>query len=494
MGREGGSRWKPILNPVGPEYPPSMVGVVDPRGTSRSASMGALPTLPLILLLCMVAVACGSEGGGPTGTPGMGTRSPTASFSPQLPSGVTTIVYVMGQSALCADTGDGSRAQPFCHIQAAALAAVPGEAVRVMTGTYQETVTVAVSGTAGAPILFLADKGVTVTDGINGFDLHAVSWITVQGFRITHTLGDGISVEGGQHVSIIGNDVSFAGMKAPGQTASAIDLASSIDPTVTGNVVGHNSDSGIFLGGGTSGATVSGNVTFENAQGYRRAAVGIDVRDDGNTIEGNVSHDNEDSGIQVFTGAEGNVVRDNVVYHNGDHGIDVVGAAHTIVTSNSIYANSSAGINLEKGSIGCTVANNIDADNGISSSRTAGDIRVEASSIPGTELDYDLVYLGPAGTVMFIWGALGYASLAGFLAATGQEAHGIQAPPGWVAPSAGNFHLRANSAAIDSANSAASGESTTDSAGNARTDDRSVRNTGAGPRAFDDRGAYEFLG
>jgi len=95
---------------------------------------------------------------------------------------------------------------------------------------------------------------------------------------------------------------------------------------------------------------------------------------------------------------------------------------------------------------------------------------------------------------MFIWGALGYASLAGFLAATGQEAHGIQAPPGWVAPGAGNFHLRANSAAIDSANSAAPGESTTDSAGNARTDDRSVRNTGAGPRAFDDRGAYEFLG
>jgi hypothetical protein len=86
----------------------------------------------------------------------------------------------------------------------------------------------------------------------------------------------------------------------------------------------------------------------------------------------------------------------------------------------------------------------------------------------------------------------GYASLAAFRQATGQETQGLQADPGWAAPGAGNFHLSAGSPAIDSADSAVSGEQTTDVEGNGRIDDPGTPNTGAGARSYDDRGAYEF--
>src|SRR5205814_463044 len=51
-----------------------------------------------------------------------------------------------------------------------------------------------------------------------------------------------------------------------------------------------------------------------------------------------------------------------------------------------------------------------------------------------------------------------------------------------------------NPPAIDSADSGASGAQATDVTGAARTDDPTVANTGIGPRAYDDRGAYEFGG
>ena len=41
-----------------------------------------------------------------------------------------------------------------------------------------------------------------------------------------------------------------------------------------------------------------------------------------NTVRANVSHDNEDSGIQFYTGGDNGMAALNVTYNNGDHGID----------------------------------------------------------------------------------------------------------------------------------------------------------------------------
>ena len=79
-----------------------------------------------------------------------------------------------------------------------------------------------------------------------------------------------------------------------------------------------------------------------------------------------------------------------------------------------------------------------------------------------------------------------------FRSASGQETHGLRAAPRFVSAIRDDYHLRSTSRAIDSANSGASGEQDTDADGNPRVDAPGTPNTGAGPRTFDDRGAYEF--
>jgi hypothetical protein len=108
-------------------------------------------------------------------------------------------------------------------------------------------------------------------------------------------------------------------------------------------------------------------------------------------------------------------------------------------------------------------------------------------------MNYDLVYLSTPDT-MFIWNNQSYSSLAALKAATTQEASGIQGNPKFANPAGGDFHLTGGSPAIDNANSGASGQPSMDSEDSPRLDDPATANTGVGPRAYDDRGAFEFDG
>jgi hypothetical protein len=64
-------------------------------------------------------------------------------------------------------------------------------------------------------------------------------------------------------------------------------------------------------------------------------------------------------------------------------------------------------------------------------------------------MDYDVV-TAAHGTVV-AWNGSYYGSLAKFTAATGQEAHGVQAPAGFADPANGNLSLTPGSPAVDSA-------------------------------------------
>ncbi len=417
-----------------------------------------------------------------------------AVFSSGAPAFAATTLYVDQANTSCSDSGVGSASQPFCTIGAAAARATAGQTVVVASGTYRENVTPANSGTSGAAIVFMAAAGasVTVTGQTSGFTLSSRSWITVQGFNVTQTTGDGISVSSASHVTITGNHTSYCGQPVSGKTAHGIRLSGTTDSLVSGNTVDHNTDHGIYLSSASTRVTVDRNQLFANAQGFQRAAAGIDsYGSTANTFSNNVSHDNEDSGIDFRGSANNNLVFNNVCYHNGDHGIDVLASTGMRIVANSVYGSVTSGINVEGNSSGATIANNISVDNGINSPRTMGNIRVDGTSTSGTNLDYDLVFLHQSSP-MIVWGSTSYSSLASFVAATGQETHGIQADPRWQSTSGGDFHLTAGSPAIDSANSGASGQSTTDADGNPRVDDPATPNTGAGPRSYDDRGAYEY--
>jgi parallel beta-helix repeat protein len=398
----------------------------------------------------------------------------------------------------CPYTGAGTPSAPFCTIGAAAAVAMAGDTVLVRTGTYREEVKPSSSGSANGVITFSAAPGatVTVTGGAHGFTVDTKSWVTISGFTVSGTTSYGIYLKNASHVTVQGNRVTQSGQPVSGGTAPGIYVRGTTDSLVVDNTADHNSDSGIYLTTGTSGVEVRHNVAYANARQYTRAAPGIDVRSPDNTIDRNVVHDNEDSGIQLYNGANGSVVFDNLSYGNGDHGIDCLNSTGVTITSNSVYGNKTAGINLE-GAVGTsastngTVRNNISVDNGLTSSTTKGDIRVDASSTSGTTIDSDDLWLSSSGTLV-TWGSTLYSSLTSLRAATGQEAHGVQADPEWVAPGTGNFHLTPGSPAIDSADSGAPAEAGSDLEGNARVDDPSAPNTGLGPRPFDDRGAFEL--
>jgi parallel beta-helix repeat protein len=405
------------------------------------------------------------------------------------------ILYVDRSNPSCSNSGTGSWVQPFCTISAAAAKVTAGQTVEVATGTYPEVVRMATSGTATARISFTAAPGATVTVSgqANGFVITGKSWIKVSGFHVTNTTGYGIVVKDSARITLERNRVSFSGSPVNGGTRFGIRLENTVDSVVAANTADHNTDAGIAVLYGSTRNLVRGNHTYANARGYVRAAPGIRLYyAPGNTVAGNVSHDNEDSGIEAYTEANNTLLYNNVTYNNGDHGIDNLNATGQRIVANTVYRNVTAGINVEGRSPGATIRNNISVDNGIASPRTRSNIRVDSGSVSGTTMNDDLVHLTKANEVLLIWGSTSYYTLRSFQTATNQEARGIQADPKWRNPAAGDLHLIAGSPAIDSANSGANGQPATDADGNARVDDPATPNTGIGPRTYDDRGAYEY--
>jgi parallel beta-helix repeat protein len=417
-------------------------------------------------------------------------------------SAVPTTVYVDGGNPNCSDSGTGLPTAPYCTIVQAAKKAVAGQAVQVAAGTYSGEVAVYNSGTATAPIRFAPAPGATVvvTGGRRGFYLSKRSYVTVSRFTTSGTENSGLYVVNSDHVTLSDNEVRFSGQPNADFKSRGVYVSGSTDVLVIGNHIHHNTDSGIYLTGTSTRVRVEGNDIHDNARQYERAAAGIDVRSPGNTIIGNRAHDNEDTGVSVYPGGDNTVVVNNASFHNrgasgqtgmGDHGIDNLGVSGGVVVGNTVFDNVTSGINVEGSSIGATVVNNLSVDNGINSPRTTSNIRVDATSATGAVVDYNVVHLD-AGLYNYIWGSGWYKTQSAFNAATGQEAHGLQGNPGWADPANGDFTLTLGSPAIDSANSGAPGAEAVDGAGVARVDQAATPNTGAGPRDYDDRGAYEL--
>jgi parallel beta-helix repeat protein len=422
----------------------------------------------------------------------------TIGTNPPPPPPPPAALYVNQQDPNCSDGNPGTAAQPFCNVKPAAQRVVAGQTVLVGSGTYNEEIFPSGSGTASAPITFAAAPGAKpVVTGTakdhDGVYISGRSYITVQGFTTTGTIGDGIVVKNSSNITIRGNEVTRSGLTVQGSTAKGIRVENSTDCLITTNRVHDNSYFGIYLVTGSTRNHVIGNETYKNAAVYNRLASGIRLyQSPGNTIAYNVTHDNEDSGIELFSSSNDNLVVGNISYNNGDHGIDDNASTGERFIANTVYNNVTAGINAEGGSTGATIANNISVDNGINSPRTKSNIRVDATSTTQSTADYDLVSLRTSGTMM-IWGNTSYSSLAAFVTATGKETHGQQADPRWEDPAHGDFDLTPGSPAIDSADSGATGQPSTDAFGEPRTDDPRTPNTGVGPRAYDDRGALEYI-
>ena len=423
--------------------------------------------------------------------------------------------YVNNTNTSCSDTGSGTTPSlPFCTISRGASVAVAGDIVSVLAGTYAETVSAPRSGSAGLPILFTAAPGVTVsgdgTSASKAFKISTKSYIIINGFTVTGTLGDGIYVTGSNNITISNNAISYAGLPESGLNARGIHFTNTNNSTITGNTAMYNTQDGIRLDTGSFNVTISNNTSFGNAQQWSRNAAGIDlVSSYSNMIIHNITYANEDTGLNFFTNSHDNFVIGNLTYGNGDHGIDNNGSPGNTIIGNTVQGNYTAGVNVEGTSPNATIMNNIMVDNGINpSAGQKSNLRVDASSVSGTTIDYDVFYLN-SGTVQIKWNDISYSTLATFKSAVPtQEVHGLQANPLFQAPApvairpasapynvavnVGDYHITDGSPVIDSANSNAPYEPTLDLDGKPRVNDPATPNTGAGAQNYDDRGAYEF--
>ncbi|HEY3557746.1 MAG TPA: right-handed parallel beta-helix repeat-containing protein [Kribbella sp.] len=418
---------------------------------------------------------------------------------PLVARAATTALYVDRTAPNCSDAGPGTSTTPYCTVAKGVGKLAAGFTLYIGNGTYSETVKPLVSGTASAPITITAWPGrhPVLAPASYGANISSRAYLTVSGLTFTGTRYDGVYVSGSHNITISGNTVTGAGRSVSGQTAYGISIRSSSASVVNGNDVNHNNGTGILLTSSSTGIVVRDNSASFNADGYRRNANGINVTSAGNTVLRNVTHDNEDSGIQFYTGGNNNLAALNVTYNNGDHGIDDLNVTGGRLIGNTVYRNCTTGINVEGTSGSYLVYDNVAVDNavypayhGIACSRRAGNIGIWDSAPSSTTVDHNLVWLTKSGK-MYAFGTT-YTSLAAMQAATHQEAHGVQADPLFVSASTWNLRLRSGSAAIDRGHSGVSGAQSTDIEGQARVDDPATGNAFAeGPRRYDDLGAYE---
>jgi len=355
----------------------------------------------------------------------------------------TWIVDNTNTTATCNNNGAlaGTQGQPFCTIYAASHSAnlQAGDTVLVQAGTYNETqgINPVISGTASSPITFTANQGVTISGG-KSFALSGVSYITINGFTITGTSSAGISVSGGGNITISNNTESYAGTPIS-SPAAGISLANVAGGLVQGNITHDNSAHGIYLTGTTTGVTVQGNRSYHNAYQYQRNANGIDDIAPGNSIIGNVTYANEDTGINMYTGGNNALVADNVTYDNGDHGIDDYNVTGGRIIGNTVYYNCTDGINVEGTSGNYDIENNVSVNNATGAvinptpiatdpstgqpyytnpcNRRIWNIGVYDSAPASTTANYNLVYQSGAGA-WYTWAGVAYGSLSALRSAT----------------------------------------------------------------------------
>ncbi len=413
-----------------------------------------------------------------------------------------TAIYVDKTMSSCSDTGTGAAAAPYCTVTKAVSQLKPGYTVYIGDGTYAETITPPVSGSASAPVTVTAWPGRQPRVGTGVAYAASISnraFVTISDLQVAGTTSIGIYVSGGDHISILDNEVVGAGQPVKGRIAQGIRLSGTSNGLVQGNYTHHNSDHGIMLNNGTTGMTIAYNLSTFNAENYQRNANGINVVSAGNSLIGNITHDNEDSGINFYPGGNDNLAAANVTYNNGDHGIDDLNVTGGRLIGNTAYHNCTTGINVEGTSGNYVVKNNVAVDNavypaynGIACSRRGGNIGIWDSAPSSTVVDHNLVWLTTPGK-MYVFG---FPRLAvAMQSATGQEQHGVQGDPRFANAGTGDFSLTAGSPAIDRADSGAPGATSTDILKHSRVDDPGAPNTFAeGPRRYDDLGAYEFQG
>jgi hypothetical protein len=341
----------------------------------------------------------------PTNTPVPPTATPTSQ-----PGACTRFVATTGN-----DNNPGTMDAPWKTIQKAANSVQPGDVVCVRGGTYNERVTINVSGTAGAYITFqsypgetaiLDGTGLTVPAGDNGMVyIKDRAYIIVKGFEIRnyktstkYYVPIGVRITGTSHHIEIRNNVihhiehngtTTNGTDAHGIAVHGTSGSSAIhDIIIDGNALYSlklGSSEALVINGNVDGWQVTNNVIHDvdnigidvigfegTAPSNDQARNGLIAYNDVYNINsaGNVAYGNERAAACVYVDGGRDVTIEYNKAHNCNIGVEIAsehqGKATSNVTirNNFIYDNTDAGISMggydtQRGSTeNCVIVNN----------------------------------------------------------------------------------------------------------------------------------------
>lgn len=366
----------------------------------------------------------------PTNTPVYPTNTPIPPTSTPVPGVCHLFVSTTGN-----DNNDGLTINtPWRTVQKAANSAQAGNVVCVRGGTYNEKVTVNVSGAAGASITFqsypgetaiLDGTGITVPSEDNGMIyIQNQSYIIVNGFHIrnykTSSNGRvpiGVRVTGtSHHIEIRNNkiyNIEHNGTAQTGTDAHGIAVHGTSGSTAISNLVidGNElynlklgSSEALVLNGNVDGWQVTNNIVHDvnnigiDIIGFEGTAPSNDQARNGLiayndvyniTSAGNPAYGSERSAGCIYVDGGRDVTIEYNKAHNCNIGIELAsehaGKATSNVTirNNFIYGNTDAGIsiggyNTRRGSTeNCVIVNNTLYNNAVLSSAWGAELYVQ---------------------------------------------------------------------------------------------------------------------
>jgi len=356
-------------------------------------------------------------------------------------------------SPLGSDSNPGTAAAPWQTLQKSANSVNPGDVVTVRAGNYVGF-DLRRDGTSAAPISFLADPGVNITqrnavtaDGIN---LESADYITIDGFTVNSMPRAGIRSVTNQHVTIRNNHADL-------NATWGIFTGFSDDLLIENNVTSRSqTQHGIYVSNSGDRPILRGNISWGNAGAGIHMNGDISQGGDGiissALVENNVIYDNGTlggSGINC-DGVQNSRIQNNLIYNNHASGISLYridgggSSSSNVVVNNTIVQASDArwALNIQNASTSNLVLNNILYNN----HSFRGSIDISSDSLPGLVSDYNVLM-----NRMTTNGGTTVLTLAQWQAATGQDSHSLVATPAqlFVNPGANDYHLSATSAAID---------------------------------------------
>ena len=174
------------------------------------------------------------------------------------------------------------------------------------------------------------------------------------------------------------------GSRSAARRKSGIYLASVRDSIVVGNTVDHNTSYGIYLNGSTRNLD-QGQRDLQQRPGVRARR----LRDPALQLDRATRSTRTARTTTRTRGSSPSRARATTSSSTTSATTTATTASTTTrrrvrpSSGNTVYHNVTAGINIEGGSTGATIANNISVDNGVASPRTHSDIRVENGSTAG---------------------------------------------------------------------------------------------------------------